>query len=44
MKVTRERVRQIQSDALRKMLDSHRRRENRANRRQILGKPSVLVS
>ncbi len=42
MKVTRERVRQIQSDALRKMLDSHRRRESRATRRQIMGKPSAV--
>ncbi len=42
LRVTRERIRQIQSDALRKMLDSHRRRESRANRRQIMGKPSAL--
>lgn len=43
LRVTRERVRQIQSDALRKMLDSHRRRENRANRRQLFSPPATVT-
>jgi RNA polymerase primary sigma factor len=37
LKVTRERIRQIQADALRKMLESHRRSESRANRKQLTG-------
>jgi len=35
LKVTRERIRQIQADALRKMLNSHKKSENRASRRQL---------
>lgn len=35
LQVTRERIRQIQADALRKMLSSHKKSENRANRRQL---------
>lgn len=35
LKVTRERIRQIQADALRKMLNSHKKSESRANRRQL---------
>lgn len=36
LRVTRERIRQIQADALRKMLESHKRSENRANRKKLL--------